>query len=77
MREPLSRPPSPGSDDVGCCKAESLDAPDESHLTLRQAATGGEGAPAVVTERLVSHLLRTRCPVTVRLLAAAVRPIIF
>ena len=49
-------------EEVGELPPESLDAPEESHLTLRQAATGSE--PAVVTERLVSHLLRTRCPVT-------------
>lgn len=52
-------------EDVGELPPEALDVPDSNHLTLRQEATesGSDGA-APVTERLVSHLLRTRCPVT-------------
>ena len=47
-------------EDVGELNAEHYDHPDETHLQI-----DGAGSPVeVVTERLVSHLLRTLCPVT-------------
>jgi len=52
-------------EDVGELPPEALDAPNCNHLTLRQPASGsGSDGAAPVTEQLVSHLLRTRCPVT-------------
>mmetsp|Transcript_16917 Transcript_16917/g.48299 ORF Transcript_16917/g.48299 Transcript_16917/m.48299 type:complete len:308 (+) Transcript_16917:53-976(+) len=57
-------------EDVGDLPPEVLDAPNAGHLTLLErqqpGATGGKGAAAtsIVTEHLVTHLLRTRCPVT-------------
>lgn len=54
-------------EDVGELAAEHFSRTDETHLVVdanaaAAAATGG--SPAEVTERLVSHLLRTLCPVT-------------
>lgn len=50
-------------EDVGELPSEALDEPDDTHLGIRVSSTATGGA-AIVTERLVSHLLRTRCPVT-------------
>ena len=48
-------------EDVGDLPAEHLDKPDPTHLRPVAFATG---SGAVVVERIVTHLLRTRCPVT-------------
>jgi len=50
-------------ENVGEVPSEIMDTPDDEHLTIRQADPRRQES-FFVTERLVSHVLRTCCPVT-------------